>query len=547
MPAVPFRLLRFVVLVVLCLGLPLAGRAQASDPVAASLRAQVEQLARGGSAQSGQALLDFYRQRHYAPAWTQPATVDQLLAALASTAEDGLDPEDYGLSKLKALRAELIAGRANPAQRARFDLRATDGYLAALLALYRGKVDPATLDPDWNFEARPLDPAQGLRVALDAVDRGQVDALFARARPQSPRYGRLRDALARLRAVASRGGWPALPEGPTLQPGMRDARVPPLRQRLAAGGYLPAGAAADEHYDAALEDAVKDFQHDHYLAADGRVGAATRAALNVAVARRIDQLRVNLERARWLLHHAQGDFVVVDIAGYKISYHKDGAPVWRSRVQVGKPYRSTPVFASRITTLTLNPTWEVPPTIFKHDILPKVRANPGYLAAQRIRVLDGKGQLVPPQSVNWNHPSGIALRQDAGPGNALGRLAIRFPNPYAVYLHDTPHQALFDANQRDFSSGCIRVQHPRELAVLLLDDPVKWSRTALDRAIDTGKTQAVSLPRPVPLLLAYWTVELGDGDRIGYRPDIYRRDDKLLAALDRRRVSPLDALPPAPP
>ena len=550
MPAVSPLLSRLQVLwIALCLSLPLAGRAQAPDPVADAIRTQVGQLAAAGGAMPAQtqALTDFYRQRQFAPAWSQPATVDQLLAALADTASDGLDPEDYGLSRLKAMRAALAGGGATPAQRARFDLRATDAYLAALVQLYHGKVEPATLDPHWNFETRPLDPAQGLQAAIEAVDSGRIGALFARARPQNPLYDRLRDALARLRAVAQRGGWPALPDGPTLKPCMQDARVPLLRQRLVAGGYLPADEAAGERYDAALEAAVKQFQQDQYLAADGSVGAATRAALNVTANQRIDQLRVNLERARWLLHQVQGDFVVVDIAGYKVSYYKDGKPVWSARVQVGKPYRSTPVFKSRITYMTLNPTWTVPPTILKNDILPKIRANPGYLAANRIRVLDGKGQPVSPQSVNWNNPRGIVLRQDAGPGNSLGRLVIRFSNPYAVYLHDTPHQALFGASRRDFSSGCIRVQHVRELAVLLLDDPAKWNRAALDRAIDTGKTQTVNLDRPLPLLLAYWTVHLQDDGRVSYRPDIYRRDGKLLAALDRRRVSPLDALPGAAP
>ena len=543
MPAVPLLRLR-VLLIALCL-LPLAARAQAPDPEAASIRSQVEQLAAAGGAMPAQAgaLTDFYRQRQYAPAWTKPATLDQLLGALADTATDGLDPEDYGLSRLQAMRATLAGDKATPAQRARLDLYATDAYLAALVQLYRGKVAPATLDPHWNFEARPLDPAQGLQAAIDAVDSGRVAELFARARPQNPLYDRLRDALARLRAVARQGGWPELPDGPTLKPGMQDARVPLLRQRLVAGGYLPADQVAGGQYDAALQAAVQRFQQDQYLAADGSVGAATRAALNVPANRRIDQLRVNLERARWLLHQVQGDFVVVDIAGYKVSYYKDGKPVWSSRVQVGKPYRSTPVFKSRITYMTLNPTWTVPPTILKNDVLPKIRANPGYLAANRIRVLDAKGQPIPPQSVDWSNPRGIVLRQDAGPGNSLGRLVIRFPNPYAVYLHDTPHQALFGASRRDFSSGCIRVEHPRELAVLLLDDPAKWDRAALDRAIDTGRTQTVDVARPVPLLLAYWTVDLHDDGRVGYRPDIYDRDGRLLAALDRRRVSPLDALP----
>jgi len=229
---------------------------------------------------------------------------------------------------------------------------------------------------------------------------------------------------------------------------------------------------------------------------------------------------------------------VVDIAGYQVVYYKDGKPVWRSRVQVGKPYRSTPVFKSKITYLTLNPTWTVPPTILKNDILPKLRRNPGYLAANRIRVLDSQGRELSPASVDWANPRGIVLRQDAGPGNSLGRLVIRFPNDYAVYMHDTPHQELFASEQRTYSSGCIRVEHPRELAELLLDDPVQWNRAGIDRAIDTLKTQTVMLPRPVPLLLAYWTVDLREDGRVGFRPDVYRRDPPLLAALARPRVSP---------
>ncbi len=311
-------------------------------------------------------------------------------------------------------------------------------------------------------------------------------------------------------------------------------------RRLQLFGYLAANLDTDasERYDATLVQALEAFQRAQYLTADGHLGAATLAALNVPVAPRIDQLRVNLERARWLLHQLHGDFVMVDIAGYDIAFYKDGKPVWRSRVQVGQPYRSTPAFKSQITYLTLNPTWTVPPTILKNDILPKVRKNPGYLAANRIRVLDGQGRELSPASVNWANPRGIVLRQDAGPDNSLGRVVIRFPNDYAVYLHDTPHQELFANPQRANSSGCIRVERPRELAELLLDDPVRWNRAVIDSAIDTGKTQTVMLGKPVPLLLAYWTVDLRDDGRIGFRPDIYRRDAALLVALNRTRVSP---------
>ncbi|WP_108470343.1 L,D-transpeptidase family protein [Rhodanobacter thiooxydans] len=515
---------------------------QPLSPVAEQIRERVEQW-RGvhvdadAARTPGDAAAVFYEQSRFAPAWTRPGDLDQLLSALGNVAGDGLDPEDYALSELQRRRSVLSDPRATPQQRAQFDLLATDACLAALLHLYRGKVDPATLDTHWNYDPRQLDQAQGLKAVHDALAQGTLGELFARARPQNPLYGQLRMALAKLREVAAQGGWSTLADGPTLKPGSRDPRVPALRQRLRLAGY-PVGEGVDDLYDPALEAALEQFQREQYLAPDGHLGKATLAALNVPVAARIDQLRANLERARWLLHELQGRFVVVDIAGYQVAYYKDGKPVWRSRVQVGKPYRSTPVFKSKITYLTLNPTWTVPPTILKNDILPKLRRSPGYLAANRIRVLDGQGRELAPASVDWAHPRGIVLRQDAGPGNSLGRLVIRFPNDYAVYLHDTPHQELFANEQRANSSGCIRVERPRELAELLLDDPARWDRAGIDRAIDTLKTQTVMLREPVTLLLAYWTVDLREDGRVGFRPDVYQRDPPLLAGLERPRVSP---------
>ncbi|HET8942850.1 MAG TPA: L,D-transpeptidase family protein, partial [Rudaea sp.] len=488
--------------------------------VAEQIREQVERwriVDTGVDALSEQhgAMVAFYEQRQFTPAWIRPDNVDQLLGALHAIADDGLNPEDYALGELHRQRTVLEDPQATPQQRARFDVLATEACLTALVHLYNGKVDPATLDTQWNFDPRQIDQAKGLDVVRDALLHGTVTSLFARARPQDPMYAQLRTALAKLREVAVHGGWPLLDDGPTLKPGNHDPRVPTLRQRLKLAGYA-VGEGDNDLYDPALEEALKQFQREYFLTEDGYLGKASLAALNVPVAARIDQLRANLERARWLLHELRGEFVMVDIAGYRVTYFKDGKPVWHSRVQVGTPYRRTPVFKSQINYLTFNPTWTIPPGILKNDILPKVRKNPDYLAANRIRVLDSQGRAVSPASVNWANPRGVVLRQDAGPGNALGRLVIRFPNNYLVYLHDTPHQRLFDRAQRTFSSGCIRVEKSRALAELLLDDPKAWNQSQIDRAIDTLKTQTVMLRKPVPLLLAYWTVDVQADDRVSF-------------------------------
>jgi murein L,D-transpeptidase YcbB/YkuD len=512
----------------------------ADDLVATAIYGRVLQMTplQGGplsrpDAALGKAVSDFYAQRHFTAAWANPANVQQLLSGLASLDSDGLLPADYDLPALQATTTAADWATASPQQRADFDVAATGAYITALVQLARGKVDPVRLDPTWNFDPAALDPQQGMSMLQTSIDEGSVDQAFAMARPQNPLYAQLRDALKQLRATAAGGGWPTVPEGPSLKPGMKDPRVGALRARLVAGGYLDPTLAHGDHYDSPLTDAVKRFQADQYLDADGSVGADTLTALNVPIDTRIGQVRVNLERARWLLHALEGTFVVVDVAGYKISFYRDGKPVWKSRVQVGKPYRSTPIFRSQITYITFNPTWTVPPTILKNDILPKVRANGSYLANNRIRVLDSKGNTISASGVNWSNPRGITLRQDAGPGNSLGQVVIRFPNSFSVYLHDTPHQDLFSKAKRDTSSGCIRVEHPLELVQLLFNDDEKWNRQAIDDRIATKKTQNVTLPTSVPVLLAYWTVDIGDDGKLAYKPDVYQRDGALLAALDK--------------
>lgn len=253
---------------------------------------------------------------------------------------------------------------------------------------------------------------------------------------------------------------------------------------------------------------------------------------------RIDQIRVNLERARWMLHDVPQTFVVADIAGFEAGYFRAGRLIWRSRVQVGKPYRSTPIFRSNISYLVLNPTWTVPPGIEARDILPAVKRNRGYLAAKNLRVIDQQGRTVDPARIDWSRYSGrnfpYTFRQDPGPDNALGQIKFMFPNPHFVYLHDTPSKDLFERDVRAFSSGCIRVERPLELAELLLNDPDQWSLEKIRSAVDTQKTRTVTLPAPVPVLLYYWTAQGQADGSVHFKNDVYRRDPAVLKALDSK-------------
>jgi murein L,D-transpeptidase YcbB/YkuD len=487
------------------------------------------------------ALTLLYRSNGYQEFWT-PERLEVLLGVLKDSAQDGLTPEDYHLAALSRL-APGFRGAA-PMERANTDLLATDGFVLLLDHLYRGKVDPRSLDPRWNYELRPIREKSALEFVSNALNRGRFKESIEQVRPQHWWYERALASLADYRAIAARGGWVAIAPGPALKAGATGERVAALRRRLAATGDLPGSVAEGSAFDETLAQAVRAFQTRHRMTADGSVGSGTLAALNVPVEDRIRQIRVNLERARWVLHDLpEGPVVLVDIAGFEVSYRRDEEPLWQARIQVGKPYRQTPIFRSAIDLIVFNPTWTVPPTILAKDVLPEARRNPRHLAAKKLEVLDRNGKPVDPASIDWakatpkNFP--YMLRQGPGPDNALGRVKFLFPNPDFVYLHDTPSKTLFEKDERAFSSGCIRVQDPLELARWLLDDKGDWSAEAIAAVIDAGATRTVRLKRPVPVMLLYWTIVPSDKGQTVFKYDPYDRDPPLAKALDEPLEGPV--------
>jgi murein L,D-transpeptidase YcbB/YkuD len=526
-------------------------------PVYEEIRERVDRLryapaARGNVVRGDRLMLPegvarFYEASRFEPQWQDPARLDELIAAIADLKYDGLNAEDYHVAALQSFRSDLRGNKLSaPQDQADLELLATDAMMLALYHLYLGKVEPAKLSPQWNYPAPPFDLAQAGASCCAAVAAGQIRDFFERARPQSAWYERGRQRLKEYYAIRDAGGWSRLSDGPTMKPGMIDPRVPALRLRLATTGDLPSVSAQeaplppyDTAYDAVLESAVRQFQERHGLTADGAVGPGTLAALNVPVSARIDQLRVNMERARWVMHELKGDFVLVDVAGFDVSWFRDDQAVWTSKVIVGRPYRETPVFKSLITYVVFNPTWTIPPGILVKDKLPILKKDPGYLKRNHIRVIDRSGREVDPHSVNWKaYGAGrlppYQLRQDPGDDNALGLVKIMFPNRYSVYLHDTPTKSLFDQDERTFSSGCIRVQKAFELAELVLNDPERWNATTMAEVVAAKAMKTVNLAKPVPVLLLYWTAQPTPDGRVIFRNDVYGRDPPTLAALNQK-------------
>lgn len=458
----------------------------------------------------------FYQSRNDRLLWSESQHRAALQSQLQALADDGLEPSDYALPVGHDVCAELGTSQQ---------------YLKALQDLHFGRLSQERFEPMWYAQPVARDkPHEALGFALAGGE--DITRAFELARPNFSAYRQLRDYYAHQRKLPL-PQWKSLADGPLLRPQMQDARVPELAQRLFNEGYLKTlPARSDTRYSAELVSAVKQFQSDHSLQADGVIGAGTISALNVSPAMRRAQLRINLERMRWLALDFEPTSLLVNVPAAQLTVYKAGVPVWQTRTQVGRAARQTPLLKSQVTRLTLNPTWTIPPTILREDKLPQIRRDPSYLNRQNLQVLDRNGRPLAPESVNWDNPGNIVLRQSAGPRNPLGQLAIRFPNPFSVYLHDTPSQALFSKGPRAFSSGCVRVEHALQLPDWLLS-PAERERA--EQQLSTGLTHEFRLSTPVPIVLGYWTAEVDSQGRLIYAPDIYGFDSKLLAAMEARR------------
>jgi murein L,D-transpeptidase YcbB/YkuD len=314
---------------------------------------------------------------------------------------------------------------------------------------------------------------------------------------------------------------------------MHDKRVPLIRQYLLLVGDLPAGADHEgDLYDADLVAAVKWFQFRHGLNDDGILASTTFEAMAVPVAARIRQIELNLERRRWMTDDLGPYYILVNVADQELKVVKDGKTIHTAKLVVGKPYARTPVFSETMKYIVFNPYWNVPPNIANAEYLPKLKRNPGVLASENIRVFTDSGTEVNPYSVDWSSYSRMpySLRQDSGGKNALGKVKFMFPNRFNVYLHDTPVKSLFDKDLRVFSHGCMRVQNPLDLALLLLGDE-GWTKERIDSTIADGRQRIVSLKKQIPVHVTYLTAWVNKDGSVNFRRDPYNRDVELSQAL----------------
>jgi murein L,D-transpeptidase YcbB/YkuD len=530
-------------LILLCLGIALPGLADEAEDREA-LKIEIEHLFLSGYLSSGDVdiasrdlLAEVYEARDFSPTWNDDAQVMELISLIEATEADGLDPADYHLQDVEHTYRERRSGRImSPLERAVTDIMLTDSLIRLGYHQLFGKVNPYTLDPDWNFlrELHGMDPAATVQ---DAIDSPSLTVFLQEMIPRGHNYRQLQAALADYREIAANGGWPQIPDGPTLRPGDTDERIAVLAQRLAITGDAESiqTFAPMTTYDAFVQEGIERFQARHGIEVDGVIGPATLRALNVSAEERVEQLKVNLERARWVTDDLEGDFVLVNIAGFRAYLVRDRETIWEARVQVGTSYNPSPVFRDEMSYLVINPTWTVPDSIATIEMLPEIQQDPDFLANGNYEVTNSEGETIDPSTIDWSQVTasdfGYTFTQRAGPGNALGRVKFMFPNEHQVYLHDTPNKPLFGKAGRAFSHGCIRIEQPFELAELLLGS-AGWDQEQINEVLDSGETTNVFLPEPMPVLLLYWTASVGPDGTVNFYNDLYDRDPAIARSLE---------------
>jgi murein L,D-transpeptidase YcbB/YkuD len=405
-----------------------------------------------------------------------------------------------------------------------------------------GRVNPETIHTAWTV----YHPEANLtRILESAIESDQIEFSLNSLRPPHHGYRALKSALNRYREIAAFGGWPILDKELSWKKGEIGTHVALLRDRLASTGDIDISAVSyggSYLYDDLLEQGIARFQARHGLPASGLIDETTLEALNVPVEERVRQIELNLERWRWIPHDLGARYLLVNVADYSLTVVEDNSPKWSMRVVVGRDYRRTPVFSANLKYLVINPYWNIPRKIAVNDILPKVRRDPEYLIKKQIKVFASWQEDAPelnPHAVDWSKVTkrnfSFKLRKEPGPFNDLGRIKFMLPNKFAVYLHDTPSRKLFKRNVRSFSSGCIRLERPLDLADYLLKDDPNWSRRDIIRAIEREEgNKVVRLTKPVPVHLLYWTAWVDSKGKVNFRDDLYNRDPQLDVALKER-------------
>ena len=494
-------------------------------------------------------LHSFYEANSMQPAWSAEKNLlpvaDSLLSAIHESDRDGLDPTIYHLRSLDSLRAELrrrYTGREPiaPSLRTDLDLLLTDAAILFGCHLAEGVIAKDSLRVRWTADSSSVRYDSLLNALLQSQTVKQV---FQSLHPQHQSYAGLKQMLVNLEATSKKGGWGSVPAGPALAPGASGKRVFALRNRLWASGDLAGrtGWQSDE-FDSTLVDGVRSFQRRHGLEPSGTADSATVAELNVPIGKRIEQIKINLERWRWMPHVLGRKHILVNIPDFRLTVVEDGEEVMKMKVVLGLPNWQTPVFSAAMTHVLFNVHWIAPDDILSKELINYMKADSNYLRSNEMTLWRKSGDTlvkVDPHTIQWAEMNenniDFFLRQEGGPQNIMGQVKFLIPNPHNVYLHDTPYREDFPKNIRMFSHGCIRLEKPFDLAEYVLRQFPDWERERIDTVVARKTEQTLTLKHSIPVHIVYCTAWREKDGSAHFRQDFYGLDQRLGAVLLARR------------
>jgi len=488
----------------------------------------------------GKELNLFYGNRYYDPAWSIRNSLSNngfdLLNYIRQVGQQGLQPNDYHLYLIESyFKKVLTSTTTDTTDLMKLDVLLTDAFLLLGSHLYYGKVDPEKEGANWKMKRK--DPELRLDLKLEeALLENEVDNELNMLAPKYRSYWRMKDELAFFLKLDEQS-WPVILSDKPVKPGDSSQIVPKIRERLIKLRYGLSDTVSTI-IDNELEEQLKMFQNDWGLNSDGVLGKTTLEYLNCMPLKLMGQLKVNMERFRWLPSQMTEKHIIVNIANFKLDLIVGADTLISMRAVVGKETKRTPVFNESMTYIVFSPAWTVPNTILKEEVIPQLLKGPGYLIKKNMKLFRNDGTELAYSDVDWSKISEsnfpYMVRQGPGPGNALGRVKFMFPNDYNVYIHDTPSRSFFARDARAVSHGCIRVEDPFDLAVLLLSDEPEWSPDNIRTAMQQTKEQTVLLKVPVDVMVVYLTAWTDGKDRIQFRNDVYNNDEKVLVALNQK-------------
>ncbi|WP_041779170.1 L,D-transpeptidase family protein [Belliella baltica] len=493
----------------------------------------------------------FYSDRFFSPTWSNgivlPEIAYEMRYEIQQIKFDGLNPTDYHLNAINALfekyeNSKNANGDFSLSDFAALDVLLTDAYILISSHLYLGKVNPENLKAEWNIQRSAPELLIDKRL-VEAIVNGNIRKSFEELYPSFSIYKRMRDGLRLMYEHQERfeekyiGKWKRLKIDKSIKVGEAHNQIEEIRSRLQFWNFVDQYFPKEEKvYDSLMVEGIKTLQRRHGLVADGVIGQETIHALNQSPEDLVATAKVNLERLRWLpAALKEQELILVNTANFQLDFISKRDTVLTSKVIVGKSYHSTPQFSAEMSYLVFSPTWTVPNSITRNEIIPSIRKNPNYLASKNMNVITNSGAIVNPSTIDWqkinprNFP--YMIRQEPGEQNSLGLVKFMFPNKYSVYIHDTPSRSLFAREDRALSHGCIRIEKPQELAELLLASDKQWTSDKIKESMGLKREKVVNLDRKIPVVIFYLTYWADSTGHQFFRKDIYDRDSEVLKVL----------------